>query len=97
MPKLNPYLVKENYKKVEEIREIDYKVLSYEEFVNNYENNEGVNESYENELANYSNIGQGKVCGPMYRASSSSNNFSINYSFNHEGNGEKLFFEEAGV
>jgi len=27
MPKLNPYLIKENYKKVEEVREIENKEL----------------------------------------------------------------------
>jgi hypothetical protein len=42
MPKLNPYLIKENYKKVEEVREINTEIPSYEEFMKNYESNEEV-------------------------------------------------------
>lgn len=35
MPK-NTYFIKENYKKVEEIREVENQIPSYEEFLNNY-------------------------------------------------------------
>ena len=41
MPK-NTYFVKENFKKVEEIREIENQIPSYEEFLKNY-NQEQVN------------------------------------------------------
>ena len=37
MPKQNPYLIKENYKQVEEVREAENKVPSYEEFMRVYE------------------------------------------------------------
>jgi hypothetical protein len=37
MPKLNAYLIKENYKQVEEIREIDYQVPTFAEFMKTYE------------------------------------------------------------
>ena len=46
MPKLNPYLIpKENYKKVEEVREIDnkYEIPSFEEFMKTYEYDESLN------------------------------------------------------
>lgn len=43
MPKNNPYYIpKENYKKVEEVREIENEIPSYEEFLENY-NQEQVN------------------------------------------------------
>jgi hypothetical protein len=54
MPK-NPYLIKENYKKVEEVREIDNKVPSFEEFMETYEFDERVAESYEDEI-NHVNV-----------------------------------------
>ena len=44
MPKQNPYFIpNENYKKTEEIREIDskYEIPSFEEFMKNYEDLSG--------------------------------------------------------
>jgi hypothetical protein len=42
MPKNNPYLIKENYKKTETVQELkdEYKVPSFEEFMETYEPNE---------------------------------------------------------
>ena len=57
-----------------------------------------IEDSYNFEMDSYSNIGQRKACGPMYRGgSSSSNRFSVRYFFSHEGDNEKLFFERSGV
>ena len=42
MPKGNPYLIKENLAKVEEVREIENEIPSYEEFMKTYEPNEEV-------------------------------------------------------
>ncbi|CAI2183521.1 8606_t:CDS:2, partial [Funneliformis geosporum] len=44
MPKQNPYLIKENYKKTETVQELKdkYEVPSYEEFMKSYEPNEEV-------------------------------------------------------
>jgi hypothetical protein len=56
-----------------------------------------IEDSYNFEMDSYSNIGQRKACGPMYRGGSSSNNiFSISYSFKHGVDNEKLFFEISG-
>lgn len=63
MPK-NIYLIKENYKKTEEIREIKSEIPTYEEFVKNYRVDQKVNESYENEIESYSDIGVNKGFGP---------------------------------
>ena len=63
----NTYLIKENYKKVEEVREIDNQVPSYEEFMKNYEGDERVNNSYENEIRSYGDIGVAKGCGPVFQ------------------------------
>jgi hypothetical protein len=82
MPKLNPYLIKENYKKVEEVREIENKELitpkeqarlkknehlSYEEFMKTYEGEEGVIDSYEFEVDSYGDIRiKGTYYGPGF-------------------------------
>jgi len=63
MPK-NIYSIKENYKKVEEIREIKNEIPTYEEFLKNYQADQEVNKSYENELNSYSDIGVSKGFGP---------------------------------
>jgi hypothetical protein len=55
----NTYLIKENYKKVEEVREIETKVLSCDEFLDNY-NQEQVN--YED--LTHENISSNKGYGP---------------------------------
>ena len=65
MPK-NIYLPKENYKKVEEIRELENQVPTYEEFVSNYNADKKVNNSYENEIESYSDIGVSKGFGPCH-------------------------------
>ena len=65
MPKLNPYLIKENYKKVEEIREIENEIPSFEEFMKTYENDEGIIDSYNSEVKSYGDIGIAKGYGPM--------------------------------
>jgi len=64
MPKLNPYLIKENYKKVEEIREINNEYPSFGEFMKTYEVDKRVVESYENEIKSYGDIGVEKGYGP---------------------------------
>jgi hypothetical protein len=58
MPKQNPYLIKENYKKVEEVREIKNEVPSFEEFMKTYEG--GVNYAD----LNSDDIGTQKGYGP---------------------------------
>jgi len=63
MPK-NTYFIKENYKKVEEIREIKNEIPTYEEFLRNYQADQEVSESYENELNSYNDIGVSKGFGP---------------------------------
>lgn len=65
MPK-NTYFIKENYKKVEEVREVENEIPSYEEFLKNYNADEKVNNSYENELNSYSDIGISKGFGPCH-------------------------------
>jgi hypothetical protein len=60
MPK-NTYFIKENYKKVEEVREIKSEIPTYEEFLKNY-NQEQVNY---NDLT-HADIGSGKSYGPMW-------------------------------
>jgi len=42
MPKLNPYLIENKQAQIEEIREIDYQVPSYEEFMKTYEPSEEI-------------------------------------------------------
>ena len=64
MPKQNPYLIKENKTQVEEVREIDYQVPSYEEFMRNYENDKKVSESYELEVDSYRDLRVDKSYGP---------------------------------
>ena len=54
---------KENYKKVEEMREIDYKVPSYEEFMKTYENDGNLNYA---DLSGGS-VGEVKGHGPCYK------------------------------
>jgi|SRR3954451_1581024 len=66
MPKQNPYLIKENYKKVEEIREIKNEFPSYEEFMKNYESDKKVNESYDLEVDSHGDIRESKKSGPMF-------------------------------
>jgi hypothetical protein len=72
MTKQNPYLIKENYKQVEEVREIENKELitpkqqanltvkneypSYEKFMKTYEGEEDVIDSYEFEVDSYGDI-----------------------------------------
>jgi len=60
MPK-NTYFIKENYKKVEEVREIENHVPSLEEFLENY-NQEQVN--YDD--LTYNDISSSKSYGPMW-------------------------------
>jgi hypothetical protein len=62
MPK-NIYLIKESLAKIEEVREIDNKVLSYEEFMKTYEADERVVNSYEDEV-NHVNVWVPKGVGP---------------------------------
>jgi hypothetical protein len=89
----------ENKKPTETAYEIkdEYKVPSFEEFMETYEADEKVIDSYRDELESYDSLGERKVCGPMYRGDSSSDNhFSISYSFKHGVDNEKYFFEESG-
>ncbi|CAG8725866.1 15193_t:CDS:2, partial [Dentiscutata erythropus] len=68
----NNLITKENYKKVEEIRELESQIPTYEEFVKNYQSDQEVNSSYENEIEIYNDISSPKTYGPMYRASAES-------------------------
>jgi hypothetical protein len=65
MPK-NTYFIKENYKKIEEVREIKSEIPSYEEFLKNYQADQEVSDSYENEIESYSDVGASKGFGPCY-------------------------------
>ena len=98
MPKPNPYLT-ENKKPFQTAQELkdEYKVPTYEEFMKGYENDEGINESYEDEIRSYGNIEVGKKCGPMYRTPSTSDIFSIEYRFSHENAINKCFFKIRGA
>ena len=62
MPKQNPYLIKENYKKVEEVREIDnkYEIPTLEEFMNSYEGSVNYAD------LNSDDIGTPKGYGPVF-------------------------------
>jgi len=95
MPKENLIPI-ENKKPFETVAEIKNEVPSFEEFMKTYESDERVNESYQNEISSYSNIGERKVSGPMYSVSSDSTAFSIKYRFNHSGNNRKNYFEQSG-
>ena len=61
----NNLIPKENYKKVEEVREIDnkYEVPSFEEFMKTYKYDEGVVDNYDLEVDSYSDI---RVKGTYY-------------------------------
>src|SRR4051812_32374950 len=61
MPKQNLYLIKENYKKVEEVREIENKAPSLEEFMKTYESDKAVNY---NDLTHSDISDKGKGYGP---------------------------------
>jgi hypothetical protein len=65
MPK-NTYLPKDNFPKIEEVREIENYVPTYEEFLKTYEAEQKVTESYENELSSYEDVGGSKGFGPCY-------------------------------
>lgn len=54
---------KENYKKVEEVREINNEVPSFEEFMKTYREDKGVVDSYDLEVDSYSDI---RVKGTYY-------------------------------
>jgi len=45
MPKQNPYLIKENYKKTETVQELkdEYKIPTFEEFMKTYESDGNLN------------------------------------------------------
>jgi len=58
----NNLIPKENFKKVEEVREVNNEIPSYEEFMKIYENKETVG-SYENEFNSYDDI---RVKGTYY-------------------------------
>jgi len=60
----NNLIPKENYKQVEEVREIESEIPTYEEFLKNYQADQEVSKSYENELNSYSDIGINKGYGP---------------------------------
>lgn len=69
MPKNNPYYIpKENYKKTEEIREIDskYEIPTFEEFMRDYKSNEKLENSYNSELKSYEDIRINRSYGPGY-------------------------------
>ena len=59
MPK-NQYLIKENLAKIEEVREIENKIPTYEEFLENYEKESPAN--YED--LTHKNISSNRGYGP---------------------------------
>jgi len=60
----NYIIPKENTPKIEEIREIENQIPTYEEFLKNYNEDERVSDSYGNELSSYGDIGVSKGFGP---------------------------------
>jgi len=70
----NNLIPKENFKKVEEVREIDYKVSSFEEFMKSYEADEEVVDNYELEVDSYGDLRVDKSYGPGSNQSSYSDN-----------------------
>lgn len=60
----NINLIENKKTQVEEVREIDYKVPSFEEFMKGYEENEKMNNSYENEFDSYRDIRVNRSYGP---------------------------------
>ncbi|CAI2192708.1 7115_t:CDS:2 [Funneliformis geosporum] len=92
MPKIT-YFIKENYKKVEEVREIENQIPSYEEFLKNYNADEKVSDSYENELNSYDDIGVNKGYGPCYvcyKDTHGCSSFHSSYWCHAPGCGSKL-------
>jgi hypothetical protein len=57
---------KDNIPKIFEVREIENQIPSYGEFLKNYQQEQTVSESYENEVASYSDIGVNKGVDPCY-------------------------------
>jgi hypothetical protein len=55
---------KDNIPKIFEVREVENKIPSYEEFLKNYQADQEVSNSYENELNSYDDIGINKGFGP---------------------------------
>ena len=56
----------ENKKPFELVQEIQNQIPSFEEFIQNYEVDKKINESYENEIASYGDIRISKGYGPTY-------------------------------
>ncbi len=82
----NNLVPKENIVKTEEVREINNKVPSFEEFMESYESEKGVVESYENEFKSYDDISITKGYGPCsgYSCSYPDNvRFYLKIGFSH--------------
>ena|SRR6185295_12008088 len=63
----NNLIPKENFKKVEEVREIKNEVPSFEEFMKTYNENKEVVDSYESEFDSYGDISvRGTYYGPGF-------------------------------
>jgi len=68
---------KENIAKIEEIREINNEIPSYEEFMKTYENDEQVKASYLDEINSYGDLGVEKGYGPCNSCSGSNRNLNF--------------------
>jgi len=55
---------KDNIPKIYEVREVENKIPTYEEFMKSYQTDQVVSESYENESNSYGDIGVLKDYGP---------------------------------
>jgi len=93
---------KKPFETVYELKD-EYKIPSFEEFMKDYEADEKINESYENEIRGYGSIGVGKGYGPMYQrresyevSKSENGTFSIKYKFDHSSGNWKNYFEQSG-
>ncbi|CAI2180218.1 15124_t:CDS:2 [Funneliformis geosporum] len=53
-------------REVEEVHEVENYIPTYEEFLKNYQVDQAVNNSYENEIESYSDVGVNKGFGPCY-------------------------------
>jgi len=57
---------KDNIPKIVEVREIESEIPSYEEFLKNYQSDQKVNDSYENEVTSYNDLGTPKASGSCF-------------------------------
>ena len=83
------YLPKENFPKIEEVKEIENQIPTYEEFLKNYQVDQEVSESYESELNSYGDIGIVKGYGPCYKCGRGELTFELEIVLKNSRGGRK--------